>query len=115
MPVKVFSQAKIAQCLQILEQLAQSGLGMQAFAKARWRQRLAPKHSVNPDQAGVTCSGFVQVHSLDTASPSVAPQRQSDAQHSIRIECTHGARSATVYWPASHSLQCAQWLAAYLE
>jgi hypothetical protein len=131
MPVKVFSQAKIAQCLQILEQLAQSGLDMQAFAKARgmryaqlrswhnhearWRQRLAPKHSVNPDQAGVTCSGFVQVHSLDTASPSVAPQRQSDAQHSIRIECTHGTRSATVYWPASHSLQCAQWLAAYLE
>ncbi len=123
MSVKVVSQEKIAQCVQILEQLALSGLDMQAFAKARgmryaqlrswqnhearWRQRLAPEHSVNPDQASVTRSGCIQVHRLDTATPSVAPERQSDA-HSIRIECTHGARSATLYWPSSQSLQCAQ-------
>jgi hypothetical protein len=130
MSVKVFSQEKIAQCVHILEQLALSGLDMQAFAKARgmryaqlrswqnhearWRQRLAPQHSVHPEQASVASSGFIQVHRLDTAAPSVAPQRPSDA-HSIRIECSHGARSATLYWPTSHSLQCAQWLAAYLE
>ncbi len=54
---KVFSQAKIAQCVQMLDQLAVSGLGTQAFAQAkglsytqlrawqnheaRWRARLA--------------------------------------------------------------------------
>jgi hypothetical protein len=130
MSVKVFSQEKIAQCLQTLEQLAASGLDMQAFAKARgmryaqlrswhnhearWRQRLAPQHSVHPDQASAASSGFIQVHSLGAATPCVAPDHQTEG-HSIRIECSHGTRSATVYWPASHSLQCAQWLAAYLE
>jgi hypothetical protein len=33
---------------------------------------------------------------------------------SIRIECRHASRSATVHWPLEASAQCAQWLAAYL-
>jgi hypothetical protein len=129
---KVFSQAKITQCVQMLDQLAVSGLGTQAFAQAkglsytqlrawqnheaRWRARLAGQ--APPDKpvksAGRLPNGFLQVHSAHGSNPAVAPQHQADA-HSIRIECTHGARSATLYWPSSHSLQCAQWLTAYLE
>jgi hypothetical protein len=128
---KVFSQAKIAQCVQMLDQLAVSGLGTQAFAQAkglsytqlrawqnheaRWRARLAGQAPPDkPVKSAGRTSGFLQVHSAHASNPSVAPQHQSDA-HSIRIECTHGARSATVHWPSSHSLQCTQWLTAYLE
>jgi hypothetical protein len=32
----------------------------------------------------------------------------------VRIECVHGSRSATLHWPVSAALPCAQWLAAYL-
>jgi hypothetical protein len=128
---KVFSQAKITQCVQMLDQLAVSGLGTQAFAQAkglsytqlrawqnheaRWRARLAGEAPPDkPVKSAGRTNGFLQVHSAHAGNPAVAPQHQGDA-HSIRIECTHGARSATVYWPSSHSAQCAQWLTAYLE
>jgi hypothetical protein len=129
---KVFKLDKIAQCVQILDELGVSGQGTQAFAQARglsytqlrawqnherrWRERLAghePVKTVKPSTTCVRTSGFLQVHSARAGIPSVAPQHQGDA-HSIRIECTHGARSATVYWPSSEPMQCAQWLAAYL-
>lgn len=126
---KVFKLDKIAQCVQTLDELGASGLGTQAFAQAkglsytqlrawqnhemRWRERLAPAELVKPAPP-IVRSAFIQVQPLSAATLSVAPAHLGDA-HSIRIECAHGARSATVYWPASQSVQCAQWLAAYLE
>jgi hypothetical protein len=127
---QVFKLEKIAQCVQILDALGASGLGTQAFAQARglsytqlrawqnhearWRERLAghePVKPVKPSTACVRTSGFMQVHSAQAALPSVAPQQQGQ---SVRIECSHGTRSATLHWPLEASAQCAQWLAAYL-
>ncbi len=127
---KVFNQDKIAQCVHLLDELAASGLGTQAFAQARglsytqlrawqnhelrWRQRLAggePVIPVKPAQQAARTSGFLQVQPINAAIPPVAPEHQG---HSIRIECTQGARSATVHWPLGAGTQCAQWLAAYL-
>lgn len=121
---KVFSRAKIAQCVQILDQLTQSGLGTQAFAQARglsytqlrawqnhetrWRARLAGQDRV---KSAPSAKGFVQVK----AGVAIADAALPIDAHSIRIECSHGTRSATLYWPASQGVQCAQWLAAYLE
>lgn len=126
---KVFKLGKIAQCVQTLDELGTSGLGTQAFARAkglsytqlrawqnhemRWRERLAPAESVKPAPP-IARSGFLQVRPPGAASLSVTPAHPGDA-HSIRIECAHGTRSATVHWPASQSQQCAKWLAAYLE
>jgi hypothetical protein len=125
---KVFQQDKIAQCVQILDELVASGLGTQAFAQARglsytqlrawrnhearWRARLAGAQPVKPSIPCVRTSGFMQVQPAHGAAiASVAPGQQGQ---SVRIECKHGARSATLYWPSSEPVQCAQWLSAYL-
>jgi hypothetical protein len=127
---KVFKLDKIAQCVQILDELGASGLGTQAFAQARglsytqlrawqnhetrWRARLAGAelgHSAKPAKPCVRASGFMQVHSAHAGIPSVAPEQQGQ---SVRIECTQGTRSATLHWPTSASVQCARWLSAYL-
>jgi hypothetical protein len=124
---KVFKLDKIAQCVQLLDELGASGQGTQAFAQARglsytqlrawqnhearWRERLAGAEPVKPSKPCVRTSGFMQVHSAQADIPFVAPQQQGQ---SVRIECGHGTRSATLHWPTSASVQCAQWLAAYL-
>jgi hypothetical protein len=124
---RVFKLEKIAQCVQLLDELAASGLGTQEFAQARglsytqlrawqhhevrWRERLAADHPGQPGKSTLRTSGFMQVKAVKAVIASVAPDHQGP---SIRIECTHGARSATLYWPSSQSVQCAQWLAAYL-
>jgi hypothetical protein len=124
---KVFRLEKIAQCVQLLDELAASGQGTQAFAnakglsytqlrawqnhEARWRARLAGDEPVKPAQAAVRTSGFMQVQPVNAAIAAVAPAQQ---RQSIRIECSHGVRHATVHWPLEASVQCAQWLAAYL-
>jgi hypothetical protein len=124
---KVFNQDKIAQCVQLLDELAASGLGTQAFAQARglsytqlrawqnhearWRERLAGDQPVKLSKSAVRTRGFLQVQPTNAAIPPVSPEHQGQ---SIRIECSHGARSATVHWPSSQPMQCAQWLAAYL-
>jgi hypothetical protein len=124
---KVFKLEKIAQCVQLLDELGASGLGTQAFAQAwglsytqlrawqnheaRWRERLAGAEPVKPSKPCMRTSGFMQVQPVNTLAPPVAPQHPGQ---SIRIECSHGTRSATLHWPTSASVQCAQWLAAYL-
>jgi hypothetical protein len=124
MSKKAFSQAQIAHCVQILDELARSGMGAQAFAQARgvsytelrawrnhesrWRARLAGRQ---PAKAPVRAHGFVQAHPGTVAVHPVAGEHDS---RSIRIECTRGARSATLHWPTDAPVQCAQWLAAYL-
>lgn len=124
---KVFRLEKIAQCVQLLDELAASGQGTQAFAQARglsytqlrawqnheirWRARLAGDEPVKSVQPSVRTSGFLHVQPVNAAIAAVAPAQQ---RQSIRIECSHGVRNATVHWPLEASVQCAQWLAAYL-
>lgn len=124
---KVFNQDKITQCVQILDDLAASGLGTQAFAQARglsytqlrawqnhearWRARLAGIEAPKPVPPGVRASGFLQVHGINAARPADTPQQQGPT---IRIDCSHGRRSASVHWPIEAGAPCAQWLAVYL-
>ena len=124
---KVFKPQKIAQCVQLLDELAASGLGTQAFAQARglsytqlrawqnhetlWRQRLAGIEAPTPVPPGVRTSGFLQVHGINAARPADTPPQQ---RPTIRIDCSHGSRSASVHWPLEAGVPCAQWLAAYL-
>lgn len=124
---KVFKPEKIAQCVQILDELAASGLGTQAFAQARglsytqlrawqnhearWRARLAGIEAPKPVPPGVRTSGFLRVHSVNAARPADRPQQQGPT---IRIDCSHGSRSASVHWPLEAGVPCAQWLAVYL-
>jgi hypothetical protein len=122
---KVFKLEKIAQCVQLLDELAVSGLATQAFAQARglrytqlrawqnhqvrWRARLAGQEMAKP---ACRASGFVQVKAGAVAA-ATAGSAPLDEQR-IRIDCTHGGRSAVVHWPLEACVQCAQWLAAYL-
>jgi hypothetical protein len=127
---KVFKPEKIAQCVQLLDELGASGLGTQAFAQARglsytqlrawqnhevrWRERLAGVAQVErakPAQAAVRTSGFMQVRPAHAGLATLAPDHSG---HNVRIECSHGTRNATVHWPLEAPIQCAQWLAAYL-
>jgi hypothetical protein len=133
---KGFKLEQIAQCVRVLDELAASGLGAQAFAQARglsytqlrawrnhearWRARLAG--GATP-RLQTSASGFVQVQVAaatghgSAPSPSPAPAHAHAQPHSIRIDCVQaggGARSAVVHWPVQASAQCALWLSAYL-
>ena len=121
---QAFSQERIGQCVQILDEMAQSGLGAQAFAQARglsytqlrawrnhearWRARLDGREAPKPT---ARASGFVQ---LSPAKAATDARARASIRASIRIECAQGARSAVLHWPSDAPLQCAQWLSAYL-
>jgi hypothetical protein len=121
---KAFNQEQIAHCVQLLDELARSGVGVQAFAQARgvsytelrawrnhesrWRARLAGQQ---PAKAPVRANGFVQAH---PGTVAVHPVAGEHGGRSVRIECSQGGRSAVLHWPADAPVPCAQWLAAYL-
>ncbi len=125
---KTLDDQQIRAKLEILDALAQSGLGTQAFAQSqglnylrlrawqshapRWRSRLADQpHS--PVQHGA--QKFVQLQ-VQPPQPAPYPSASASTQTAphIRIECTHASRSATLHWPVNAPVQCAQWLLAYL-
>ena len=121
---KPLNHQQIRAKLELLDALAQSGLGIRAFAQthglsylclrawqshaARWRARLAGQP---PSPAQPTAPKFVQ---LQVQPQHPWPGMPAQTAPQVRIECSHGARSATVHWPANAPVQCAQWLSAYL-
>jgi hypothetical protein len=125
---KALNDQQIRAKLETLDALAQSGLGIQAFAlsqglnhlqlrawqshAARWRARLAGQpHSPAQHSAQKFVQLQVQPQRLAQNPPSGATPETTPP---IRIECTRGGRSATLHWPTNAPVQCAQWLSAYL-
>ncbi len=133
MTSKKFNREQTQRCLDVLEQLAQSGLSTQDFAQAhgvsygqlrawqshapRWRAQLQDLAYVAPARRKSTNrNGFIQVKAVNTHQPA-PPAGLVCATHalpSVRIDCSQGARSIVLHWPAEAALQCAQWLKAYL-
>lgn len=125
---KPLNHQQIRAKLEVLDALAQSGLGIQAFAQsqglsclslrawqshaARWRARLAG-HPHSPAQPSAPKFVQLQVQAQRDAQ-QCWPGAPAQTAPQVRIECSHGARSATVHWPANAPVQCAQWLSAYL-
>ena len=133
MTSKKFSREQMQGCLAILEQLTQSGLSTQDFAQTqavnygqlrawqshapRWRAQLADGAYVAPARSRPgTGTGFVQANVGDVQKPIAngGLTFQTDSPPSVRIDCSHGARSVVLHWPSEAPLQCAQWLKAYL-
>jgi hypothetical protein len=136
---KKFNREQMQRCLDVLDELAHSGLSTQKFAQAqglsygqlrgwlahgpRWRSQLADPAYVAParrrsgnDNGNGKGAGFVQVNVDDGQKPltNTHPAAQTSASPSVRIDCSQGARSVVVHWPTGAPLQCAQWLKAYL-
>jgi hypothetical protein len=120
---KQFNREQIQHCLAIIDQLKPSGLSTQEFAKThgltygqirawqsqapRWRAKLTEDATTSPARRKLaTPTRFVQVKVLEVDTARVLP--------SIRIDCSQGARSVVLHWPLEASVQCAQWLKAYL-
>ena len=125
---KPLNEDQIRANLDTLDALVQSGLGLREFAlrqainymqvrawlshAPRWRAKLQGQpHSAKPHSS----EGFVQlkVPVQRSQAQTNAHAKPQSTQH-IRIDCAHGARSASVHWPSNASAQCAQWLLAYL-
>ena len=120
---KQFNREQIQHCLAIIDQLKPSGLSTLEFAKTqgltygqirawqsqapRWRAKLSNSATMAPTRRRLAKPpGFVQVKVLEVDPTRVLP--------SIRIDCSQGARSVVLHWPLEASVQCAQWLKAYL-
>lgn len=135
MPIKKFNPEQMQRCLEVLDALVQSGLSTQEFAQAqglsygqlrgwlshgpRWRSQLADPAYIAPARrrpGNGKETGFVQVNVGDRQPPSANthPAAQTKAWPDVRIDCSQGARSVVLHWPAGAPLQCAQWLKAYL-
>ena len=133
MTSKKFNREQMQRCLDVLEELAQSGLSTQDFAQTqgvsycqlrawqshgpRWRAQLADAAYVAPARRKpANRTRFIQVKVADEHKSAIpaGPTDQARASPSVRIDCSQGARSVVLHWPAEAPVQCAQWLKAYL-
>lgn len=135
MTSKKFNREQMQHCLDVLNQLGQSGLSTQDFAQTqgatyaqlrawqshapRWRAQLADLAYVAPARRRPgtgTGTGFVQANLGDMQKPIAngGLTFQTDSPPLVRIDCSQGARSVVLHWPAEAPVQCAQWLKAYL-
>jgi hypothetical protein len=125
-----FTVQRIAQCLDILDQLHASGLAARAFAathqhsyvqvrawlthEARWRTRLSVAPESVKAQTIPTRFAPVQIQSHAAAQPLVI---NTPAVQAIRVDCASGdgKRTASVHFPLCDAQLSAQWTAAYLS
>lgn len=133
MTSKKFNREQMQRCLDVLEQLSQSGLSTQDFAQTqgvsygqlrawqshapRWRAQLTDPAYVAPARRKTASrTGFIQVKVAAEHKPATPsrPTDQASASPSVRIDCSQGARSVVLHWPSEAPVQCAQWLKAYL-
>ena len=135
MAIKKFKREQTQRCLDVLEELAHSGLSTQDFAQTqgigygqlrswlshgpRWRAQLADPAYIAPARrrpGNGNGTGFVQANVGDVQKPLAngALATPTDFPPSVRIDCSQGARSVVLHWPVGAPLQCAQWLKAYL-
>lgn len=133
MASKKFNREQMQGCLDVLDELAHSGLSTEDFSQTqgigygqlrswlshgpRWRAQLADPAYIAPARRRPgKGTGFVQANVGDGQKPvaSGALATQTDCPPSVRIDCSQGARSVVLHWPAGAPLQCAQWLKAYL-
>ena len=135
MTSKRFDPQRVQRCIEVLDELAQSDLSMQAFAQAqgmsyyqlrawksfeaRWRAQLVGQIYVpGARRSASKATGFVQVSVANQGgrnpTPKARPVADGISEPSVRIECTQGERHVTMHWPTGAPLQCAQWLKAYL-
>jgi len=133
MASKKFNREQMQRCLDVLEQLAQSGLSTQDFAQTqgvtygqlrawlshgpRWRAQLAdPAYAAPARRKPGKRTGFVQVKVGDGQKPTtnVGLATSASSSPSVQIICAQGGRSVVLHWPTGAPLQCAQWLKAYL-
>jgi hypothetical protein len=131
---KKFNREQKQRCLDVLEQLTQSGLRTQEFAQTqgmsygqlrawqshapRWRAQLTDATPVTPARrkpASQTRFIQVKVAGEHQPTPLAGPTNHANASPSVRIDCSQGARSVVLHWPLDAPLQCAQWLKAYLS
>lgn len=133
MTSKKFNPEQMQRCLDVLEQLSQSGLSTQDFAQTqgvsygqlrawqshapRWRAQLADAAYVAPARRKpASRARFIQVKVANERPPATPADvsAQTRVTPSVRIDCSQGARSVVLHWPAEAPVQCAQWLKAYL-
>ena len=130
---KKFNPEQMQRCLNVLEQLSQSGLSTQDFAQSqgvsygqlrawqshapRWRAQLADPAYVAPARRKpASRARFIQVKVASERPPATTADvsAQTSVTPSVRIDCSQGARSVVLHWPSEAPVQCAQWLKAYL-
>lgn len=133
MTSKKFNREQMQRCLDVLDELSQSGLSTQDFAQTqgvsygqlrawqshapRWRAQLAdPAYIAPARRKAASRTGFIQVKVAAEHKPATpsSPTDQARASPSVRIDCSQGARSVVLHWPSEAPVQCAQWLKAYL-
>jgi hypothetical protein len=133
MTSKKFNREQMQRCLDVLDELSQSGLSTQDFAQTqgvsygqlrawqshapRWRAQLADETYIAPARRRLANpTGFIQVNVADGHHPALHAGLtvQANVPPSVRIDCSQGARSVVLHWPTGAPLQCAQWLKAYL-
>ena len=133
MTSKKFNREQMQRCLDVLEQLSQSGLSTQDFAQTqgvsygqlrawqshapRWRAQLAdPAYIAPARRKAASRTGFIQIKVAAEHKPATpsSPTNQASVSPSVRIDCSQGARSVVLHWPSEAPVQCAQWLNAYL-
>ena len=133
MTSKKFNREQMQRCLDVLDELANSGLSPQDFAQTqgvsygqlrawqshapRWRAQLADAAYVAPARrkpANRTRFIQVKVAGEHQPAPTAGLTDQASTSPRVRIDCSQGARSVVLHWPSDAPLQCAQWLKAYL-
>lgn len=133
MTSKKFNREQMQRCLDVLEQLSQSGLSTQDFSQTqevsygqlrawqshapRWRAQLADAAYVAPARRKpAKHPRFIQVKVAAEHKPATptGPTDQASVSPIVRIDCSQGARSVVLHWPSEAPVQCAQWLKAYL-
>ena len=130
---KKFNPEQMQRCLDVLDELSQSGLSTQYFAQTqgvsygqlrawqshapRWRAQLADSTYVAPARRKpVSRTRFIQVKVANgqTPPPLASLTDQARGARCVRIDCGQGARCVVLHWPSEAPVQCAQWLKAYL-
>lgn len=133
MTSKKFNTEQMQRCLDVLEQLSQSGLSTPDFAQTegvsygqlrawqshapRWRAQLADAAYVAPARRKpASRTRFIQVKVANAHQPATPADvaAKTRVTPSVRIDCSEGTRSVVLHWPSEAPLQCAQWLKAYL-
>ena len=133
MTSKKFNREQMQRCLDVLDELSQSGLSTQDFAQTqgvsygqlrawqshapRWRAQLADPAYVAPARRkAASRARFIQVKVASERPPATTADVsvQTSVMPSVRIDCSQGARSVVLHWPSEAPVQCAQWLKAYL-
>lgn len=121
------NELRIAQCLDVLDQLHASGLAVREFAAAHrrsytqlsaWlrcesRWRAAVQGMPHRPSSNLSPKNFAPVH----LQPSTSVEAQIRTEQPIRIECASSdtKRTAVVYFPLTDPQFSAQWLATYLS